>query len=130
MIYSDDPTYGAGVPFIRSVTGASERTARRWKADPARMPEAAARLVRFAVWGDLDNIAGETWAEFKLLRGKLYAPLFRDGFTPEQIKGMFFELQELRYLRREVAQLREQLAALESLHRTLRAARDAVRAGG
>ena len=117
MITSNDPTYGASIAFIRSVTGASERTARRWKADPARMPESMAKLVRFAVFGDLDQIAGDRWHDFKLLRGKLYAPLFRDGFTPQQISGMFFELQELRYLRGEVKRLREQLWAKDKIGR-------------
>lgn len=70
------------------------------------MPEAARRLVRFAVWGDLNEVFGEDWEGFKIVKGKLYPPNFRGGFTPLEIGAMFYEMQELRATRREIKQVR------------------------
>lgn len=105
MTRSDDATYGASTAFIQQVTGASPATARRWKARPHTMPPCAARLVRFAVFGDLEVILGSEWKNFTFSQGKLHPPFFRGGFSPLQICAMFFELQELRHLRREVSRL-------------------------
>ena len=100
MIYSDDPTYGASVLFIQQVTGAPSSTARRWKLNPEKMPASAAKLVKFAVFGDLTEILGGAWAGFEFRGGLLYPPYFRGGFTPLQIAAMFFERQELLEYRR------------------------------
>lgn len=120
MIYSDDPTYGASIPYIQQVTGAPFSTARRWKLNPAKMPDCAARLVRFAVFGDLTEILGQEWRGFEFRGGLLYPPYFRGGFTPLQIAAMFFELQELRGLRREVKMLKAQLWAKGKLQEVVK----------
>ena len=114
MIASNDPTYGASLSLIQQATGAPASTARRWKANPASMPPAAARLTRFAVFGDLTEVFGSDWHGFTLAHGKLYAPYHHGGFTPLQIAGMFFELQELRHLRNHTRQLVTELAAEKS----------------
>jgi len=105
MITSLDATYGASVEFIQQVTGAPASTARRWKAKPDTMPECAKRLVRFAVFGDLEVILGSEFKNFTFSQGKIYPPFFRGGFSAVQICAMFFEIQELRHLRREVQRL-------------------------
>lgn len=107
----EDATYGAGYPLIMQVTGASKATACRWKKQPDSIPEAAKRLIRFAVWGDLAEVFGKEWENFKIVKGKLYPPLFRGGFTPVEIGAMFFKVQEVGALRRDVIQLRLELEA-------------------
>lgn len=99
-----DPTYGASILFIQQVTGASFSTARRWKLNPAKMPTSDAKLVRFAVFGDLTEVLGDAWRGFEFRGGMLYPPYFRGGFSPLQIAAMFFERQELlEYRRRDRA---------------------------
>lgn len=105
MIASNDPTYGASIQLIQQVTGASPATARRWKAHPDKMPPCAARLTRFAVFGDLGEILGPDWQGFGCSREKIYPPFFHGGFTAAQICAMFFEVRELRWLRYEVKRL-------------------------
>lgn len=100
MISSDDSTYGASILFIQQVTGAPFSTARRWKHKPASMPECAARLVRFAVFGDVQEVFGDAWRGFEFRSGLLYPPFFRGGFSPLQIASMFYERQELMEYRR------------------------------
>lgn len=99
---NEDATYGASVSLIQECTGATQATAYRWKKNPESMPEAAKRLCRFAVWGDVTEVFGKGWQGFKVAHGKLYPPFFRGGFSPLEIAAMFFEMQELRYLRREI----------------------------
>lgn len=105
MITSTDPTYGASTDTIKTATGASDRTARRWKANPDTIPPCASRLIRFAVWGDCEELFGEPWKGFYFQSGKLHAPCHKRGFLPNQIAGMFFELQELRWMRGELLKL-------------------------
>lgn len=109
MIVSNDPTYGASADLIQQATGASRSTARRWKAHPDKMPPCAARLTRFAVYGDLAEILGPDWSGFVHSQGKLYPPFFRGGFTPGEICAMFFEVRELRWLRYERQRLITQM---------------------
>lgn len=113
MIESNDPTYGASIPYIQQVTGAPFSTARRWKLNPSKMPATSAKLVKFAVFGDLSLILGDAWAGFEYRGGMIYPPFFRGGFTPLQLAAMFYEMQELRELRREVKRLN---AALDRSH--------------
>lgn len=100
MTISNDPTYGASILFIQQITGASFSTARRWKLNPDKMPASDAKLVRFAVFGDLTEVLGDAWRGFEFRGGMLYPPYFRGGFTPLQIAAMFFERQELLEYRR------------------------------
>lgn len=97
MIFQEheDATYGAGIELIQKTTGAPYSTAARWKKKPDAMPEAARRLCRFAVFGDVSEVFGKEWEGFTLAGGKLYPPLFRRGFTPEEIGGLFFTQQNL-----------------------------------
>lgn len=98
---SNDPTYGASIAFIMQVTDAPLTTATRWKKNPDKMPACAAKLVRFAVFGDLSEILGRDWKGFRFAGNMLYPPYFRGGFSPLQIAAMFFERQELLQYRRD-----------------------------
>lgn len=111
---SNDPTYGASVLLIQQATGAPASTARRWKQNPERIPEYAAKLIRFAVFGNLGEVFGDDWREFHFVNGKLYPPFFHGGFTPFQIAGMFYDVQQLRTLRTEVRTLRDDLDSANS----------------
>lgn len=106
----EDATYGVGVDQIQRATGATQATAYRWKKQPATIPEAAKRLIRFAVWGDLAEIFGKEWEGFKIVKGKLYPPFFRGGFTPLEIAAMFFQMQELHQTRRDIKHIEKLLA--------------------
>lgn len=117
---SEDATYGAGTGLIQEATGATQATAYRWKKHPQTIPEAAKRLIRFNVWGDLSEIFGKEWDGFKLVKGKLYPPFFRGGFTPLEIAAMFFQLQELHQTRRDIKHAERQLAEEKARNEKLR----------
>lgn len=80
--------------------GVSAKTVKRWK-NGAPLPEPVRRLLVLRL-GDLSGLLGSDWSGFYVgVDGLLYPPFFRGGFGPLQIAGMFFEVQELRHLRRE-----------------------------
>lgn len=108
--YTDDPTDFATPDCIQRATGCSPATAKRWKAAPDTMPKMAQRLTRYHVRGELRDLFGKEWDGFVMHKGKLFAPAWREGFTPEQIQHMFFQVQDVGYLRAMVRQLERDLA--------------------
>lgn len=107
--YTDDPTDFATPDCIQLATGCSTATAKRWKAKPDTMPDMAQRLIRYHVRGELRDLFGKDWDGFTMHKGKLFAPAWREGFTPEQIRFMFFQVQDVGYLRAQVRQLERDL---------------------
>lgn len=124
------------VKDIAEYLGCSLRTARRYKAGITPLPACARKLLQLR-YGDLAGVLGTDWEGFTAGRdGKLYAPFFRNGFSADQIKAMFFELQELSWLRREVKRLnmaldneRAKTWAEDKVHCIMRNAGTGLRAG-
>ena len=113
--------------FLDLVAGYDERyladylqislaTFRRWKSGQSNPPHAALLLLSLKLRGDLAVIGGEGWDGFTIDRtSKLYVPYFHRGFTPDAIKAMFFNVQELRHLRGEVKRLNGKLWVVEKM---------------
>jgi hypothetical protein len=85
------------------------RTLKRWKEGTARAPHSAIIALKLKLEGDMSVLGGKDWKGFNFANGKLFPPYFRGGFTALQISAMFFERQELNWLRRERTQLMAQL---------------------
>jgi hypothetical protein len=86
------------------------RTLKRWKSGAAAVPHSAVLALRLKLEGDVASFAGEAWKGFFFGRdGKLYIPFFHRGHEPAQICAMFFQVQELHHLRREVQRLGAEL---------------------
>lgn len=70
--------YGWTASEIATRTGASLTTARRWKR-ARELPPTIATLLRLALFGELELIAGRAWRAWSLERdGRLHGP---DGFS-------------------------------------------------
>lgn len=90
---------------VRDFLGISAATLRRWKTNKCRIPHAAALALRLHFDGDLSAIC-EAWQGFRLCGDLLYMPMWERGTTPDSLRAMFFELQELAALRAENKRLR------------------------
>lgn len=89
----------------------SVQTVRNWL-DGKPMPTAARKLLQLK-YGDLSAL-GEEWAGFTLAAdGKMYIPWFRGGFTPSQIRSMFFQVQQVRALEAQIREVKRRETALE-----------------
>lgn len=99
----------ATVEDLVRMTGCALSTARRWKAQPHTMPESARRLVGYHVCHDLAILWGKDWEHFKFIDGQLVAPFWRRGFTPREILGMFYRVQQVSGLESDVRLLKRDL---------------------
>lgn len=90
-------------------------TARRWKAKTVPAPHSVILMLRFINWGELSSIGGPSWEGFTInIRDhKLNIPFFRQGFSPEEIKAMFFLTQDAWQDKRELRLTLEKLSATQ-----------------
>lgn len=113
MLYDADLLHG-DPSEVAAFLGVTLRTLRRYKANPETMPEAAKRLLRLRLEGDLRAIGGDAWEGFYLGRdGKLFVPGWSNGLPPSHIRAMFFTNQEAAALRVQVRDLQARVAALQ-----------------
>jgi len=93
---------------IAGYLGVSVRTVKRWKSGQP-MPAAPFKLMQLR-HGDLSAIGGADWEGFYFGRDNLfYHPFFKYGFNPYELKGLFFNRQEVAHFRREVPGLKAEL---------------------
>lgn len=103
---------GYTLEYLAEFLQVETRTIIRWKKGTSAVPYSAVLALNIKIHGDVAGMFGEGWKGFNFgPDGKLYPPYFRGGFSPLQIAGMFFEMQELRLLRRENNELKAAIAA-------------------
>lgn len=108
----NDLLFGDAAP-IADYLGVSIATVKRWQAG-APMPAPAFKLLQLR-YGDLSGIIGKQWAGFTFgTDEKLYLPGWRGGFEPHAIRGMFFQVQQVKALEAQIRDLKRREAALEA----------------
>ncbi len=99
----------ASIEMIQRITGASTKTIKRWKNGTCTPPESASRLLRFHVLGDVSALLGQSWEGFYFRDGLLFIGEWRRGFEPTEIRGIFWQVQQVAGLQREIRQLKQEL---------------------
>lgn len=89
-------------------------TFRRWKTGKARIPRAIEILLNMPC-NDLSALAGagEGWEGFFMAKDGLHLPGWKYGFSPGQIKGMFFKCQMVRDYESTIRALNKRIEELE-----------------
>lgn len=100
-----------GDAHVREFLGISPATLRRWKTGKARIPQSATLALRLHIDGDLSALGGDDWRGFRVAGGLFYIPSWRNGWTPNKLRALFFNVQELPSLRSELAETRKALQA-------------------
>ncbi len=79
-------------------------TVKRWKTGAVKLPETVRLLMYYIKWGELSAIGGKDWQGFKIgWQDKLlYIDGWKYGFEPWAIKAMFFKVQLVDHLKREL----------------------------
>ena len=95
--------------YLAAFLGVSSKQVARYKSGASMLPETARRLLKIR-YGDLAGLLGSEWQGFTFQQGELFAPCYKYGFNPDEIKGWFFGRQELAALKIEVITLRAELA--------------------
>ena len=103
---------GCDEKHLADFLGVTLTTFRNWKSGRHPAPVAAVKLLRIKLDGDLSALGGPDWEGFALAQdGKFYHPFWARGFTPWQLKAMFFEVQDAWAVRRDLRAAQERLAA-------------------
>jgi hypothetical protein len=94
---------------IEKITGESQETIKRWKKGTKKIPESAIRLLKLYVNGDATALLGKDWEGHVFKDGMLFVPEWRRGFTPGEIRALFWKCQLVASLESEIRLLKKQL---------------------
>jgi hypothetical protein len=101
--------------LIAKFLGVSLRAVQHYRLGDRPLPATVRKLLQIRL-GDLSALAGDQWQGFSFGRDeKLYLPTYRNGFDPDQIRSMFFVLQEAAALRNELKAVKNKLWAYEKM---------------
>jgi hypothetical protein len=103
-----------GDASVRRFLGISPATLRRWKTCKARIPQSAILALRLHADGDLSALAGDAWHGFRFAGGLFYLPGWRNGWTPGDLRALFFKVQEVAALRQELTACQKALQAVKT----------------
>ncbi|MDO8436826.1 MAG: hypothetical protein Q7S69_01490 [Nitrosomonadaceae bacterium] len=85
------------------------KTIKRWKNGSTALPESASRLLRFHVLGDVSALLGQSREGFYFRDGLLFIGEWRRGMEPTEIRTLFWQVQQVAGLQREIRQLKQEL---------------------
>jgi uncharacterized protein DUF3653 len=94
---------------IEKVTGENQRTIKQWKKGTRKIPESVIRLLKLYIDGDASGLLGKDWEGFYFQDALFYVPEWRRGFTPHEIRALFWKCQQIRSLNNEINLLKQEL---------------------
>ena len=94
---------------IEKITGEKPEKIKRWKKGITKIPESAIRLLRLYFNGEAGGLLGKDWEGFYFKDELLYVPEWRRGFTPHEIRALFWKCQQIRTLNNEINLLKQEL---------------------
>lgn len=104
--------YGAPEVIAKDI-GVCVNTVRRWKTGK-QVPKPMLKLLKMR-YGDLTGLLGEDWKGFHFgTDGLFYHPFWRKGFTANEMQAMFYQIQTVWSLKREILSLKRRVDELES----------------
>ncbi|MDP1558647.1 MAG: DUF3653 domain-containing protein [Nitrosomonas sp.] len=59
--------------------------------------------------GDASALLGDEWQGYRFVGNLFYVPEWRNGFTPHEIRALFWKCQQIRSLQREIDLLKREL---------------------
>lgn len=101
--------YGVDNEEIRKITGEDLKVIRKWKKGTREIPESALRLLKLYLAGDASALLGDEWKGYRFVDNLFYVPEWRNGFPPHEIRAMFWKVQQLWSLQREIELLKQEL---------------------
>lgn len=87
--------------------GVNIRTIKRWKDGAVPLPVPCRKLLALRFDGDVTALMGNSWSGFYFgADGEFYIPGWKYGFSSSQIRGMFFQVQQVRALERDLMKMK------------------------
>ncbi len=94
---------------IERITGENQRTIKQWKKGTKKISESAARLLRLYILGEASALLGKDWDGHYFKDNLLYIPEWRRGLTPHEIRALFWQIQQIWSLKREIELLKKDI---------------------
>jgi len=94
---------------IERITGEKPEKIKRWKKGITKIPESVIRLLKLYVNGDASGLLGKEWEGYYFKDELFYVPEWRRGFTPHEIRSLFWKCQQIRNLNNEINLLKQEL---------------------
>ena len=94
---------------IERITGEKPEKINRWKKGITKIPESAIRLLKLYINGDASGLLCKNWEGFYFKDEQFYVPEWRRGFTPHEIRALFWKCQQIRSLNNEINSLKQEL---------------------
>jgi hypothetical protein len=94
---------------IERITGEDLKTIKQWKKGTRKVPVSAIRLLRLYIEGDASALLGKDWDGHVFRDNLLFVPEWRRGLAPGEIRSLFWQVQLISSLKREIELLKEEL---------------------
>lgn len=91
---------------IERITGEDPKIIKQWKKGTKKVPIAVTKLLQLCVQGDASVLLGPAWKNHIFRNNLLFIPEWRRGLTPQEIRSMFWEIQLVYSLKREIKLLK------------------------
>jgi hypothetical protein len=74
-----------------------------------KFPESVIRLLKLYIDGDASGLLGKDWEGYYFKNAWFYVAEWRRGFTPHEIRALFWKCQKIRNLNNEINLLKQEL---------------------
>ena len=101
--------YGINIEEIERITGEDQKTIKKWKKGGKEIPEPSLKLLRPYITGDASALLGDEWKGYRFSGNLFYVPEWKNGFTPHEIRALFWKCQKVWSLERENELLKREL---------------------
>lgn len=94
---------------IERITGENQKTIKQWKKGTKKISESASRLLKLYILGEASALLGTDWDGHYFRNNQLYIPEWRRGLTPQEIRALFWQVQQISSLKREIGLLKKEI---------------------
>lgn len=94
---------------IERITGDDPKTIKQWKKGTKKVPIAVIKLLRLCTEGDASVLLGDDWKNHIFMNNQLFIPEWRRGLTAQDIRSMYWEIQLVASLKREIKLLKSEI---------------------
>ena len=105
----DDLIKSISFEEIERITGENQKTIKQWKKGTKKVSESAKRLLRLYILGEASALLGKDWDGHYFRDNLLYIPEWRRGLAPGEIRALFWQVQQIWSLKREIDLLNQEL---------------------
>lgn len=94
---------------IETITGENIKIIKQWKKGTKKVPKAVNKMLRLCIEGEASVLLGDDWKNHIFKNNLLFIPEWRRGLTAQDIRSMYWEIQLVASLKREIQLLKSEI---------------------